>query len=104
MKVKLSPFTILFLLLNSILIFCASRKIDSEKKPSSSLTNTTTDTHVKASDNFNAYANSSWVKKTKIAADKSSADIGFIINDRSDEGVKNSTPTSTKDDFAKDSH
>lgn len=54
MKVKLSPFAILFLLLNSILIFCASKKIDEENKISSGLIHKNENTKLSAGYTFDS--------------------------------------------------
>lgn len=100
MKVKLSPFTILFLLLNSILIFCASRKIDVEKKPASSLTHTNQDNQLSLSDTINAPANGIWITGTEIPAQKDSYIIGYTIREKAYKGIKPIIKASVNDDFS----
>jgi len=77
MKVKLSPFTILFLSLNSILIFCASRKINPEKKPSSRSTYTNMDIQINPADNIDSQVYDTWVKKTKTHADQAYDEVVY---------------------------
>lgn len=55
MKFQLSPFIVLFVSLNSILIFCASRKIDPKKKPSSVKMHTIRNSAVKPEDNLDSH-------------------------------------------------
>ncbi|WP_109831029.1 M13 family metallopeptidase [Reichenbachiella versicolor] len=61
------------------------------------------DTTVRPGDNFTAYVNGSWVKETKIPADKSSFGIFNILRDESEENVKTIIEESSKGDFEKGS-
>jgi putative endopeptidase len=58
------------------------------------------DTLVDPGDNFTAYVNGSWVKKTPIPADKSSYGVDHIINDKAQENVKAIIETSATGKFA----
>jgi predicted metalloendopeptidase len=103
MKLKLSPFTILFLLLNSILIFCASRKVDTEKKTSSAVTLTNAKTHLRPGVNIDANPNGSWVADTKIPVNKVSYSIGYIIDGKIQEEASFFMKASANNDFAEES-
>jgi putative endopeptidase len=46
------------------------------------------DTTVSPGDNFTQYVNGTWVKNTKLPADKSSYGAGSIVNDEAQENVK----------------
>ncbi|MFE3871244.1 M13 family metallopeptidase [Flavobacterium sp. ZS1P70] len=100
MKFKLSSFRTLFLLLCSILIFGAFTKIKSDKKLVSGLSLKNMDTSVRPGDNFDAYVNGTWVKNTKIPADKPSYGIGYIVHDKSQEDVKAIIENAAKGGFA----
>lgn len=100
MKVKLSPFTILFLSLNSILIFCASRKINPEKKPSSRSTYTNMDIQINPADNIDSQVYDTWVKKTKTHADKASDEVVYKKTLKIMEDAKSLIEVSAKDDIA----
>ncbi len=47
------------------------------------------DTLAKPGDNFTAYVNGAWMKKTAIPADKSGYGVWDVINDKAEEDVKN---------------
>ncbi len=46
------------------------------------------DTTINPGDNFTAYVNGTWVKNTKLPADKASYGAGAIVNDKAQEDVK----------------
>ena len=96
MKLKFSNFTILFLVLNSLLIFCATSNIDSEKEPSSSLTNTNSDTKTSSDDNLDTHINSSSNKNTPIIV-KPSLGLDYPIIDNSTEELKANIKVSVED-------
>lgn len=95
MKLKLSPFTILFLSLNSLLIFCATSNIDAGKEQSTRLTDTKMETQADSDFNFDGYTN----KNTNILG-KPSHGFGYKINGKSAEDLK---VVSVKDDYTKES-
>lgn len=99
MKIKLSSFAFLFLLLSSIVIFFAFNKINPNNFLSSGLTLKNMDTLVRPGDNFDAYVNGTWVKNTKIPADKASYGIAYIVHDKSQEDVKAIIENSAKGSF-----
>lgn len=57
------------------------------------------DTLVKPGDNFTAYVNGAWMKRTQIPADKSSYGAGDIVDDKAREDVKAIIEESAKGDF-----
>lgn len=101
MKVKLSPFTILFLILNSILIFCASRKDDVPKEPSSSLTHTKGDLPPSPGNHFDSATDGIWVKNTQTQTEKAIYDNGYVIHEKAQEELKSIMEVPTKDDSVK---
>jgi predicted metalloendopeptidase len=103
MKLKLSPFTVLFLSLNSILIFCASRKVDTEKKTPSALTNTTSYAQLRPGGNLDASANGSWMTNTKIPANKVYYSIGYIIDEKTQRDFNFVLKTSASNDLPEES-
>jgi hypothetical protein len=102
-KFKPSPFLILFLSLNCILIFCASREVGTEIKISSSLTNTDGNTQLSPVDNLGATANASLTKNTEIIESKVSSDISYIITEKEQSDLYPVVESSVEDSFAKDS-
>jgi len=103
MKFKLSPFLVLFLSLNSILIFCASRKADSEKKPSTGLTHTSEESQLSSDDNFDAAINDSSIRKIKLPASEVSYHISSIISEKEQRELNPILENSVEDSFTKDS-
>ena len=61
------------------------------------------DTTVAPGNNFTAYVNGNWVKKTQIPADKSSYGVGQILNDKAQEDVKAIIEASATGKFAQGS-
>ncbi|WP_350287205.1 M13-type metalloendopeptidase [uncultured Croceitalea sp.] len=74
-----------------------------EKELTSGILKEYMDTSVNPGDNFTAYVNGSWVKKTQIPADKSSYGVGFIVHEESEENVKKIIEESASGDFEKGS-
>jgi putative endopeptidase len=58
------------------------------------------DTLVKPGDNFNAYVNGNWERKTKIPADKSSYGTFHMLDDKAQEDVKAMIESSASGKFA----
>ncbi|MGV3589512.1 MAG: M13 family peptidase, partial [Adhaeribacter sp.] len=58
------------------------------------------DTTVAPGDNFTAYVNGNWVKKTAIPADKATYGVFHILNDKAQEDVKAIIEASAKGEFA----
>ncbi|PIQ20485.1 MAG: peptidase M13 [Cytophagales bacterium CG18_big_fil_WC_8_21_14_2_50_42_9] len=58
------------------------------------------DTTVAPGNNFTAYVNGNWVKKTPIPADKASYGVGSIVNDKAQEDVKAIIEASAQGKFA----
>ncbi|HEX9981474.1 MAG TPA: M13 family metallopeptidase [Flavobacterium sp.] len=82
----------------SLLALNACNKSDTEELHSGVLRNNM-DTLVKPGDNFTAYVNGAWMKKTKIPADKSGYGVWDIINDKAEEDVKVIIEEAAKGDF-----
>ncbi|CAN5143669.1 M13 family peptidase [soil metagenome] len=78
------------LLAISLIAACSSPKKDEASKPLiSGLLLENMDTTIKPGDNFQMYVNGKWIRETEIPADKSSYGIGRILNEKSQEDVKN---------------
>lgn len=103
MKFKLSPFIILFFLLNSILIFCAFTKIDSEQKPASETTVKNTDAPARPHGNLDPHADATPAKKIKTQLDKAPYDGGHTNKAKTQEDAKAIMGASAKDDFVEGS-
>ncbi|GEO06572.1 peptidase M13 [Adhaeribacter aerolatus] len=69
------------------------------KELHSGIIRTNMDTTVAPGDNFTAYVNGNWVKKTAIPADKSMYNVFLILNDKVQEDVKAIIEASAKGDF-----
>nr|WP_212744193.1 hypothetical protein [Maribacter sp. ACAM166] len=61
------------------------------------------DTSVHPGDDFTSYINGTWVKNTKITADKLSYGVGYIVHEESEDNVKKIVEESASGDFAKGS-
>lgn len=57
------------------------------------------DTLVKPGDNFDAYVNGAWVKKTTIPADKAAYGVSAVLDDEAQENVKKIIEASSKGKF-----
>jgi hypothetical protein len=82
MKLKPSPFIVLFLSLNSILIFCATRKADAKKNSSTGLEHAVDDSPLSPGDNFDALTNDPSIKNAKLTASAVSYYIGYMIHNK----------------------
>jgi putative endopeptidase len=100
MKLTKFPFKTQFLLLASILLLGAFTKSKISDGLLSGINTKNMDTSVKPGDNFNSYVNGTWVKNTKIPADKSSYGIGRITADKAQEDVKAIIENASKGTFA----
>lgn len=100
MKPKTFPFKIYFLSLSSILLLGAFSKSKIADGLLSGINRKNMDTSVKPGDNFDAYVNGTWVKTTKIPADKASYGLDHIINDKAQQDVKAIIENSAKGNFA----
>jgi hypothetical protein len=103
MKFKLSPFIVLFVSLNSILIFCATRNVDAKKTTSTGLTHTNEDSQLSPDDNFDAAINYSSMKNTKLPATEVSYYIGYIIPEKGQSALNPIVENSVEGSFAHDS-
>ncbi|MBA0882756.1 M13 family metallopeptidase [Flavobacterium sp. BBQ-18] len=62
------------------------------------------DTLIKPGDNFEAYVNGTWIKKTQIPADKASYGTAIILNNKAQEDIKKIIENSSKGDFTNGSN
>ncbi len=76
------------LLAASVLALHSCKKSDADHPMQSGIIKTNMDTLVRPGDNFEAYVNGSWLKKTKIPADKSSYGAFDMLYDKSQDDVK----------------
>jgi hypothetical protein len=102
-KFKPSPFLILFLSLNSILIFCASREVDTGNKPSPNLKHTDGDTQLSAFDNFDLPTITNLTKNVIITDEKVSSDIDYIIPEKVQNKLNPIVESSAETSFVEDS-
>lgn len=72
----------------SVLALHSCNKSENDKPMNSGIIKKNMDTLVKPGDNFEAYVNGTWLKNTKIPADKSSYGAFDFIYDKSQEDVK----------------
>lgn len=91
MKLKLSPFIILFFLLNTTLIICAFTKIDSEEKPASGLTYTSTNNPIRPIDIIDPQGSDAWVKKNKARQSAKALTQGHTKEDVAEGSYKQKT-------------
>ncbi|SCY21718.1 M13 family metallopeptidase [Flavobacterium caeni] len=76
------------LLAASVLVLHSCGKSDASQPMQSGILKQNMDTLVKPGDNFDAYVNGAWLKKTAIPADKSSYGAADILYDQSQEDVR----------------
>jgi len=88
------------LLAASVLALHSCGKSDKDQPMQSGIIKKNMDTLVKPGDNFEAYVNGAWLKKTKIPADKSSYGAFDFIYDKSQEDVKAIIETAAKSNAA----
>ncbi len=72
----------------SLLALAASHSVHQADQPKSGIITENMDKSVLPGNNFMLYVNGSWIKKTEIPADKPSASVGSMINDKAQEDVK----------------
>lgn len=84
-KLNLTP---AFLLMGTSILLLASCNSDKKAELHSGIILKNMDTTVSPGDNFTQYVNGTWIKNTKIPADKASYGVGSIINDKAQEDVK----------------
>lgn len=96
MKFKLSPFIVLFLSLNSILIFCATRKVEPEEKPSTGLTHTSEDDQLSPDDNFESSRKISSMENTTLLEHEDQYYIGYMTHEKDQNELNSVKETSAK--------
>jgi len=89
----------LSLLALTLLLICSCGKSDKNEDLHSGVILKNMDTLVNPGDNFTAYVNGAWVKKTSIPADKSSYGVGEMVQDKAEEDVKAIIEESAKGKF-----
>src|SRR6478609_635227 len=104
MKQPKFSFKIQFLLLPLILVLGAFTYSRISDGLLSGINTKNMDTSVKPGDDFDAYVNGTWVKNTKIPADKAYYGISYIIHDKAQEDVKAIIENSAKGNFANGSN
>lgn len=72
----------------SLLVLAAFQSFHSTGDPKSGIILENMDKQVVPGNNFMDYVNGTWIKKTEIPADKPSASVGSLINDKAQEDVK----------------
>lgn len=72
----------------SLLVLAAFQSFHSTGDPKSGIILENMDKQVVPGNNFMEYVNGTWIKKTEIPADKPSASVGSLINDKAQEDVK----------------
>lgn len=80
----------------SVVLLHSCNKSEKDQPMSSGIIKKNMDTLVKPGDNFEAYVNGTWMKKTQIPADKSSFGAFDFIYDKSQEDVKAIIETAAK--------
>lgn len=76
------------LVAGSLLTMLAFHSIHPSDQPKSGIITENMDKSVIPGNNFMAYVNGSWMKKTEIPADKPSFGVGSMVNDKAQEDVK----------------
>ena len=76
------------LVAGSLLTMLAFHSIHPADQPKSGIIVENMDKSVTPGNNFMAYVNGSWMKKTEIPADKPSFGVGSMVNDKAQEDVK----------------
>jgi len=100
MKNKPFPFKIALVLGSSLLLLAAFNKFENLSETLSGINRKNMDTTVNPGDNFNAYVNGTWMKNTKIPADKASYGAGYMVFEKSQEDVKAIIEASAKGNSA----
>lgn len=76
------------LVAGSLLALAAFHSVRGTGEPKSGIITENMDKQVLPGNNFMQYVNGSWIKKTEIPADKPSASVGSMVNDKAQEDVK----------------
>ncbi|SFE44836.1 M13 family metallopeptidase [Flavobacterium xueshanense] len=100
MKLKPYTFKTQLVLASSILLLAAFSTFEKSDKTISGINKENMDTSVQPGDNFDAYVNGAWMKKTKIPDDKASYGVGYMVHEKAQEDVKAIIEASSKGDFA----
>lgn len=100
MKSKPYPIKTQLVLASSILLLAAFSTFEKSDKTISGINKENMDTSVQPGDNFDAYVNGAWKKKTKIPDDKASYGVGYMVHEKAQEDVKAIIEASSKGDFA----
>lgn len=103
MKPKPYPIKTQLVLVSSILLLGAFNTSEKSDLLLSGINKENMDTSAKPGDNFDAYVNGTWLKKTKIPDDKASYGVGYMVHEKAQEDVKAIIEASAKGDFAPDS-
>ncbi|MBB6272020.1 putative endopeptidase [Pedobacter cryoconitis] len=88
------------LIAGSLLLFAAFHSFNSTGDPKSGIILENMDKQVLPGNNFMEYVNGSWIKKTEIPADKPSASVGSMVNDKAQEDVKEIIEKASSGKFA----
>lgn len=100
MKLKPYPIKTQLVLASSILLLAAFSTFEKSDKTISGINKENMDTSVQPGDNFDAFVNGAWMKKTKIPDDKASYGVGYMVHEKAQEDVKAIIEASSKGDFA----
>ncbi|TDE05895.1 M13 family metallopeptidase [Flavobacterium sandaracinum] len=87
-------------LASSILLLAAFTTFEKTDKTISGINKDNMDTSVRPGDNFDAYVNGTWLKKTKIPDDKASYGVGYMVHEKAQEDVKAIIEASSQGNFA----
>ncbi|MGB5357875.1 MAG: M13-type metalloendopeptidase [Eudoraea sp.] len=101
-KYTISAFFLLMILTNLSCKNNLKTEVTEKEKISGVLTEYM-DTLVNPGDDFMAYVNGTWIKKTEIPADKSSYGIAYITHEKSQDDVRKIIEESSSGDFAEGS-
>ena len=100
MKSKPHPIKTQLVLASSILLLAAFSTFEKSDKTISGINTENMDTSIQPGDNFDAYVNGAWMKKTKIPDDKASYGVGYMVHEKAQEDVKAIIEASSKGKFA----
>lgn len=91
------------LLAGSLLALAAFQSSRQADQPKSGILLENMDKNVLPGNNFMEYVNGTWMKKTEIPADKPSASVGSMVNDKAQEDVREIIERSASGKFAEGS-
>jgi putative endopeptidase len=103
MKSKPHPIKMQLLLATSVLLLGSFNSSEKTDPFLSGINKENMDTSVRPGDNFEAYVNGNWIKKTKIPDDKPSYGAGYMVYEKSQDDVKAIIEASSKGTFAQGS-